>query len=71
MVEFLFYPQNHRTACVVDKDIGLGFWLSAVLTHWLVYYTTRLHFHMFYSMPKNCVIFIGLRTNSDYFPIQH
>jgi hypothetical protein len=30
MVEFLFYQQYHRNACVVDKDIGLGFWLSAV-----------------------------------------
>ena len=74
MLEFLFYQQYHRKACVVDKDIGLNFWLSAVLTHWLVYYIyikPDCISTCFIVCPKKCVIFIGLRTISDYFPIQH
>jgi len=38
MFEFLFHQHYHRKVCVVGKDIGLGFWLIAVLTLWLVDY---------------------------------
>jgi hypothetical protein len=35
--------------------------------------TTRFNIHKFYVLPTQCVyVFcVDLRTNSDYFPIQH
>jgi hypothetical protein len=36
-------------------------------------YTARFNIHKFYVLPTQCVyVFcVDLRTNSDYFPIQH
>jgi hypothetical protein len=35
--------------------------------------TTRFNIHKFYVLPTQCiyVFCVDLRTNSDYFPIQH
>jgi hypothetical protein len=36
-------------------------------------YTTRFNIQQFYVLPTQCiyVFCVDLRTNSDYFPIQH
>jgi hypothetical protein len=50
-----------------------GRWLLTLWSAVVTLCTTRLNIHKFYVLPTQCiyVFCVDLRTNSDYFPIQH
>ena len=61
-----YFPIQHLLTGFYNRDLTL---YSPVVT----IYTTSLTFNKFYVLPTHCiyVFCVDLRTNSDYFPIQH
>jgi len=59
-----------------DPGPAFASWRNSVLTFWcqvVTIRTIRFNIEQFYVLPTQCiyVFCVDLRTNSDYFPIQH
>jgi hypothetical protein len=71
-----------RRKCELSIDLcfsfltNFSFWmitLQLLKPSWFTLYTNRFNIQQFYVLPTQCiyVFCVDLRTNSDYFPIQH
>ena len=62
-VNCCYSPRTMTTLCVLNLLKPSGYYI----------YTTRFDIHKFHVLPTQCiyVFCVDLRTNSDYFPIQH
>ena len=60
-------------ALVWGQTVDLVPWASTLCSQVVTVYTARFNIHQFYVLPTQCIYVFGvdLRTNSDYFPIQH
>ena len=60
-------------ALVWDQTVDLVPWESTLYSLVVTIYTARFNIQQLYVLPTQCiyVFCVDLRTNSDYFPIQH